>query len=79
MFLSMVGAMGEKPEGLAWCQRFWRANRTLFDCLRDTPEPPVPTDQEKIGTAQARSRLGRSLWRHRQSTRTFGTTIATTC
>jgi len=50
--------MGEKPEGLEWCQRFWRANRTLFDCLRETPEPHDPTDHEKvaIGTAQAQRR-----------------------
>ncbi len=58
MFLSMIAAMGEKPDGLEWCQRFWRANRALFDCLRETPEPHDPTDHEKveIGTAQAQRR-----------------------
>jgi Family of unknown function (DUF5677) len=61
MFLSMAGAMGERPEALDWCQRFWRANRRLFGCVLETPDPTDPTDREKVevGTAQAHRRLAR--------------------
>lgn len=55
MFLSLVAAGDERPESLDWCKGFWRANRSLFDCLRETPAPHDPTDWEKveIGTARA--------------------------
>lgn len=55
MFLSVFHGRETTPATLDWYQRFWRANRDLYECLRKEPEPPDPTDLEKveIGTARA--------------------------
>ena len=51
MFLPAFHNRPEAVETLEWCRRFWRANRALFECYRKEPEPPDPTDLEKVEIA----------------------------
>jgi hypothetical protein len=62
MFLPAFHNRPEAAETQEWCQRFWRANRALYECYRKEPEPPDPTDLEKVEIGYARcARLQREF------------------
>jgi hypothetical protein len=54
MFLAVFHGQETRSATLDWCQRFWRANRDLYECLRQQPETPAPTDLEKLEIWTAR-------------------------
>jgi hypothetical protein len=63
MFLSMFHDLASTPATLAWCQRFWRANKNLYDCLRATPAAAEAPDLDKarLGAERIARRMAEFL------------------
>jgi hypothetical protein len=56
MFVADFHHRSQSPLTEDWCQRFWRANKGLFDCLFERPDPDDPPDLEKAELATANFR-----------------------
>jgi hypothetical protein len=69
LFLAVFHQRDETPTTLAWCQRFWRANKSLYECLSEPREPPDPPDLDKVklGTERMERRRFRFLIAARDS------------
>jgi hypothetical protein len=54
-YLSIQAAAGDDDSAsVAWCERFWRANRTLFRCIVPLRDEAAPPDRDRVSARAAR-------------------------